>query len=515
MQNEGAITAITAKRLTLALVAAGAIGGAIGAITVNHNNAVASGAAAAPAQAAFIATPAAAAPGQSTGAPAPVAAGVVLPDFTTIVARNGPAVVNIRVVGSTKTAVQQRGGPQFDENDPFYEFFRRFQGPQNPRAQRDRPVFGAGSGFIISPDGVILTNAHVVRDAKEVTVKLQDRREYRARVLGSDPKTDVAVLKIDAKNLPVVPIGRSSDLKVGEWVLAIGSPFGLESSVTAGVVSAKGRSIGQETQVPFIQTDVAVNPGNSGGPLFNTKGEVIGINSQIYSQTGGYMGLSFAIPIDVAFRIKDQIVATGKVQHAKLGVSVQEVNQGFADSFRLDTVEGALVANVEKGGAADKAGIKSGDVIRKLNGEPIVQSGDLPALLSTAKPGDSVALDVWRDGKVVRINARLASADDKPLAAEREAVAATDGSAKLGLALRPLDPNERRQSGIATGLVIEDANGAAAAAGVQAGDVLLSVNGRPVNSLEQVRDVVGKSSKSVALLIQRGSDKIFIPVRIG
>ncbi len=516
MHNEGAITAITAKRLTLALVAAGAIGGAVGAIAVNHNNAVATGAAAAaPVPAAFIAAPAAAAAPAQPGAPAPVAAGVVLPDFTTIVSRNGPAVVNIRVVGSTKTAMQGRGGPQFDENDPFYEFFRRFQGPQNPRAQRDRPIFGAGSGFIISPDGVILTNAHVVRDAKEVTVKLQDRREFRARVLGSDPKTDVAVLKIDAKNLPVVPVGRSSDLKVGEWVLAIGSPFGLESTVTAGVVSAKGRALPDESNVPFIQTDVAVNPGNSGGPLFNTKGEVIGINSQIYSQTGGYMGLSFAIPIDVAFRIKDQIVATGKVQHAKLGVSVQEVNQGFADSFRLDTVEGALVANVEKGGAADKAGIKSGDVIRKLNGQPIVQSGDLPAMLSMSKPGDQVALDVWRDGKIVRIDARLASADDKPLATEREAVAGVDNSARLGLALRPLEPNEKRQSGIASGLVIEDANGAAAVAGVQPGDVLLSVNGRAVNTLEQVRELVGKSNKSVALLIQRGGEKIFFPVRIG
>ncbi len=446
-----------------------------------------------------------------------MAAGVVLPDFTQIVSRNGPAVVNIRVVGSTKTAMQGRmpPGQQLDEDDPFYEFFRRFQGPQNPRAQRDRPVFGAGSGFIISPDGVILTNAHVVRDAKEVTVKLQDRREYRARVLGSDPKTDVAVLKIDAKNLPVVPVGRSSDLKVGEWVLAIGSPFGLDSSVTAGVVSAKGRSLPDDSNVPFIQTDVAVNPGNSGGPLFNTKGEVVGINSQIYSQTGGYMGLSFAIPIDVAFRIKDQIVATGKVQHAKLGVSVQEVNQGFADSFKLDSPEGALVANVEKGGAADKAGIKSGDVIRKLNGQPIVASGDLPAMLSMAKPGDKVALDVWREGRIVRIDARLGNADDKAQPAEREAVASADGSAKLGLGLRPLDPNERRQSGIATGLLIEESNGAALSAGVQPGDVLLSVNGRPVNTVDQVRDVVGKSSKSVALLIQRGADRIFIPVRIG
>jgi serine protease Do len=515
MHNEGAVTAITAKRLTLALAAAGAIGGAVGAIAVNHNNAVASNAAiAAPAPLVAAAPAIAAAP---VAAPAPVAAGVMLPDFTQIVAHNGPAVVNIRVTGSTKTAGEGRiqRGPQFDEDDPFFEFFRRFQGPQNPRGQRERPVFGTGSGFIISPDGVILTNAHVVRDAKEVTVKLQDRREFRARVLGSDPKTDVAVLRIDAKNLPVVPVGRSSDLKVGEWVLAIGSPFGLESSVTAGVVSAKGRSLPDDSNVPFIQTDVAVNPGNSGGPLFNTKGEVVGINSQIYSQTGGYMGLSFAIPIDVAFRIKEQIVATGKVQHAKLGVTVQEVNQGFADSFKLDSPEGALVANVERGGAADKAGIKSGDVIRKMNGQPIIASGDLPAMLSIAKPGDKVSLDVWRDGKVVRIDARLANADDKADPAERQDAGAVDNSSKLGLALRQLDPNEKRASGIASGLVIEDASGAAANAGVQPGDVLLSVNGRAVNSVEQVREVVGKSSKSVALLIQRGSDKIFIPVRIG
>jgi len=514
MQKEGAVSAISAKRLTLALVAAGAIGGAVGAITVNHNNAIAERAPAT--AAAVVSAPAvAAAPVVAAPPPVPVAAGVMLPDFTAMVARNGPAVVNIRVIGSTKTAGGQRM-PQFDENDPFYEFFRRFQGPQqNPRAQRDRPVFGAGSGFIISPDGVILTNAHVVRDAKEVTVKMQDRREYRAKVLGSDPKTDVAVLKIEAKNLPVVPIGKSSDLKVGEWVLAIGSPFGLDSSVTAGVVSAKGRSLPDDSNVPFIQTDVAVNPGNSGGPLFNTKGEVVGINSQIYSQTGGYMGLSFAIPIDVAFRIKDQIVATGKVQHAKLGVTIQEVNQGFADSFKLDSIEGALVSNVERGGAADKAGIKPGDIVRKLNGQPIVQSSDLPSMLSLAKPGDKANLEVWRDGKIVRIDARLADASDKANDDDDTELASADSPSRLGLALRPLDPNERRQSGIASGLVIEDANGAAANAGVQPGDVLLSVNGRAVNTVDQVRDVVGKSSKSVALLIQRGANKIFIPVRIG
>jgi serine protease Do len=515
MQNQSAVTAITAKRLTLALAAAGAIGGAVGAIAVNHNNAVASSAAAAAQAAApsnYVAPP-------SPIAPAGTQVSMALPDFTQIVSRMGPAVVNIRVVGSTKTALSGQGraqrGPQFDEDDPFFEFFRRFQGPQTPRGQRDTPVFGAGSGFIVSPDGVILTNAHVVRDATEVTVKLQDRREYRAKVLGSDPKTDVAVLKIDAKNLPVVPIGKSNDLKVGEWVLAIGSPFGLDSTVTAGVVSAKGRSLQDDSAVPFIQTDVAVNPGNSGGPLFNTRGEVVGINSQIYSQTGGYQGLSFAIPIDVAYKIKEQLVATGTVKHAKLGVTVQEVNQGFADSFKLESPEGALVSNVERGGAADKAGIKSGDVVRKLNGQPIVASGDLPAMLSTAKPGDKVTMDVWRDGKIVQLSVRLGDASEKAPRGEREEVAGADNPSKLGLSLRPLDPAERRKSGIASGLVIEDAGGPAANAGVEPGDVLLSINGRPVTSIDQVRDVVAKSSKSVALLIQRGSDKIFIPVRIG
>ncbi|HBF49721.1 MAG TPA: peptidase, partial [Massilia sp.] len=256
-------------------------------------------------------------------------------------------------------------------------------------------------------------------------------------------------------------------------------------------------------------------PGNSGGPLLNTRGEVVGINSQIYSQTGGYQGLSFAIPIDVAARIKDQIVATGKVQHAKLGVSIQDVNQGFADSFNLDSPEGALVANVERGSAAEKAGLKSGDVVRKVNGQPIIGSADLPGTLAVAKPGDKVALDVWRDGKIVRLNAVLANADDKPALDEREEIAASDKGAKLGLILRPLEPVERRQSGIASGLVIEDARGAAAIAGVAPGDVLLSVNGKPVTSVDQVRDVVGKSSKSVALLIQRGNERIFIPVRIG
>ncbi|MCS0632554.1 Do family serine endopeptidase [Telluria mixta] len=508
MPNQGTVTAITAKRLTLALCAAGVIGGAVGAIAVEHNNATAAAAAAATAAAATPA-PVAATPAPVTGNPA----GTALPDFTRIVSHNGPAVVNIRVVGTTK--VSQRQMPQFDEDDPFFEFFRRFQ-PQQPRGGNGRGelVYGAGSGFIVSPDGVILTNAHVVRDASEVTVKMQDRREYRAKVLGTDPKTDVAVLKIDAKNLPVVPLGNTRNLQVGEWVLAIGSPFGLESTVTAGVVSAKGRTI-DNNGVQFIQTDVAVNPGNSGGPLFNTRGEVVGINSQIFSQTGGYQGLSFAIPIDVAVRIKDQIVATGKVHHAKLGVGLQDVGQSFADAFKLDSPDGALVSNVERGGAADKAGLKSGDVIRKVNGQPIISGGDLSAMVSVAKPGDKLALEVWRDGKVVQLNATLGNANDKPDPYDRDNLAGNDGGGKLGLALRPLDPVERRQAGLPSGLVIEDAGGAAQAAGVQPGDLLLAVNGKPVSSVAQVREVVGKSSKSVALLIQRGDEKIFIPVRIG
>ncbi|NGZ84273.1 Do family serine endopeptidase [Duganella aceris] len=501
----------TLKRAAVAVAVLGVIG-AGGAVVVQQSSATA---------AATTAVPVAAAVAPSAAPVAVPAPGITLPDFSVIVAHNGPAVVNISVTGSTKTSYdgnegQARGNDPFAD-DPFYEFFRRFQGqmPQQGRGgQRATPTHGLGSGFIISADGVILTNAHVVRDASEVVVKLTDRREFRAKVLGSDPKSDVAVLKIDAKNLPVVPLAKGNDLKVGEWVLAIGSPYGLDNTVTAGVVSAKGRSL-PDGNVPFIQTDVAVNPGNSGGPLFNTRGEVVGINSQIYSQTGGYQGLSFAIPIDVANKIKTQIVATGKVVHAKLGVTVQEINQGFADSFNLATPEGALVSNVEKGGPADKAGLKPGDVIRTLNGQKIVSSGDLPAMVSLATPGEKVSIDVWRQGKLVQLGAVLGNANDKVAAAETERADPASAKLRLGLSLRPLDPAEKRQSGIANGLLIEDAGGAAANAGVMPGDVLLSVNGRAVGSIDQVREVVGKAGKSVALLVQRGEDKIFIPVRLG
>ena len=499
---------VSMKKVAWALTAAGVLGMAGGALAMKgaqvvktSNDTPAVALAAAPAAAITTAPDSA----------APTPAG--LPDFAQIAAAQGPAVVNVSVVGTTKT----RGrAPQLDPDDPFYEFFRRFGMPQMPNdGGRGQVVRGQGSGFIVSADGVILTNAHVVADAQEVTVKLTDRREFKAKVLGSDKSTDVAVLKIEARNLPTVKLGSTKDLRVGEWVLAIGSPFGFENSVSAGVVSAKSRSLGgEEARVPFLQTDVAINPGNSGGPLFNSRGEVVGINSQIVSASGGYQGLSFAIPVEVANKVRQQIESGGKVQHAKLGVLVQEVNQSFADSFKLDKPEGALVANVEEGGPAAKAGLRSGDVILKFKGQPIVSSADLPALVDQSLPGDKVQLEVWRHGKRETLNATLGNASDKAQAkADGDEAGAPQG--KLGLALRPLQPEEARQIGTREGLLIEDVGGPAAQAGVRAGDVLLAVNGTPVSSVEQVRAVVAKTEKSVALLVQRGRDKIFVPVRIG
>jgi serine protease Do len=443
------------------------------------------------------------------------------PDFSSIVQRHGAAVVNISVVGKVaenQTGVASRSFQGMDPNDPFYEFFKRFGVPGLPGGGFDdapaTPTRGQGSGFIVSADGIVLTNAHVVKDASEVVVKLTDRREFSAKVLGSDARTDVAVLKIDAKNLPVVPLGGASDLKVGEWVLAIGSPFGFENSVTAGVVSAKGRSLPDDSLVPFIQTDVAVNPGNSGGPLFNGRGEVVGINSQIYSRTGGYQGVSFAIPMELALKVKDQIVATGKAQHARLGVSIQDVNQTLAESFHLDKPQGALVASLQPGGAAEGAGLKVGDVILQLNGQDVVASGDLPALIGQSLPGEKVALGVWREGKTMSIDVKLGDADEKVAAVAQADVA--DDPGRLGLALRQLAPEEQRQAGVRGGLVVESVQqGPAALAGVQKGDLLLAVNGSPVKDVAQVQAALAHSRKSLALLIQRDGDQIFVPVRLG
>ena len=493
---------LTPRRLVWAMIAAGAISAAgVGALSLTRAHAAAPMAPNAVAQ-------------------APV---MTLPDFSQIAARNGAAVVNISVTGMTKTSdedsaqgptARRHAIPGLDPNDPFFEFFKRFQGPNGVMpGQTPMPTRGQGSGFIVSSDGLILTNAHVVSEAKEVMVKLNDRREFKAKVLGADPKTDVAVLRIDAKDLPTVPLGSARDLKVGEWVLAIGSPFGFENSVSAGVVSAKGRSLPDDSFVPFIQTDVAVNPGNSGGPLLNTRGEVVGINSQIYSRTGGYQGLSFAIPIDLATRVKDQIVATGKASHARLGVAIQEVNQTFADSFHLDKPEGALISSVDKGGPADQAGLKSGDVILKVNGQAIVASADLPTLIGAATPGDKVSLEVWRQGRREQFSAKLVDSSDKAQKVAEANPAA--GQGRLGLALRSLKPQEQRGTGIEQGLVVENVSGPAAAAGIQPGDLLVAVNGTPIQSIDQVRTIVAKSGKSVALLIERDGDKIFVPVRIG
>ena len=436
-----------------------------------------------------------------------------LPNFTSIVQQQGPAVVNISVTSKLeKTAFPQqgRGMPKLDPDDPFSQFFRGMPMPRN-----DVPSRGQGSGFIVSADGIVLTNAHVVADASEVRVKLTDKREYKAKVIGTDKRTDVALIKIEPTGpLPSVKFADPNRLKVGEWVVAIGSPFGFENTVTAGVVSAVGRSLHDDSAVPFIQTDVAVNPGNSGGPLFNTRGEVIGINSQIYSRSGGYQGLSFAIPVEVAQHIERQVLDTGRVRHARLGVTVQQVNQTLAESFKLPKPQGALVANVDPNSPAGKAGIESGDVVMAVNGTPIVDSVDLPAMVGLALPGDKLSLQLWRQGAQRTVNATLADAKPDATVAKAESEA-TAPRGRLGLALRPLQPEEKRESGLASGLVIEGVTGASERAGIRPGDVLLAVNGKTVGSVNEAREAAAKSEKSAALLVQRGEIKIYVPVRVG
>ncbi len=451
--------------------------------------------------------------GESTSAPESAPQAMVrgtLPDFTALVERFGPAVVNISVTGTIKTA----GGPQipdlpgFGPDDPFRQFFRSL-----PRQPRDVPMRGEGSGFIVDPNGIVLTNAHVVNDAKEVTVKLTDRREFTARVLGKDTASDIAVLKIDAHNLPTVRLGRTSDIKVGQWVVAIGSPFGFENTVTAGIVSAKGRTLPGGGYVPFLQTDVAVNPGNSGGPLFDLNGEVVGINSQIYSNSGGYEGVSFAIPIDVAMNVSQQLQAHGHVTRGKLGVMIQEVNQSLADTFGLERPRGALIAKVEDGGPASGAGLKPGDVILGVNGQQIESSTELPARIAALEPGTDAKLEVWRDRKERDITVRIGTLAETQVAGNSDDSDSESG--RLGLAVRPLTPDEQRESDIHKGLVVESASGAAAEAGIREGDVILSANGKEVNSVEDLRKIVKKSDKHVALLVQRGDTQIFVPVASG
>ncbi|HEU4600320.1 MAG TPA: DegQ family serine endoprotease [Steroidobacteraceae bacterium] len=444
---------------------------------------------------------------------APVVNRAGLPDFTGLVQQYGPAVVNIDVVGKSQPVADF---PGMSPNDPFYEFFRRFGRPM-PRGGEGPREHGEGSGFIVSPDGYILTNAHVVSNADEVTVRLTDRREFTAKVIGVDEKTDVALIKIDAKNLPTVRIGDPSKLRPGEWVIAIGSPFGFDNSVTAGIVSATSRSMpGESNFAPFIQTDVAVNPGNSGGPLFNLNGEVVGINSQIYSRTGGYMGLSFAVPINVANDVREQLVKYGKVTRSRIGVSIQDVSAQLAESFGLDRPRGALVGMVEDNSPGEKGGLKPGDVILSVDGTAIDTSAQVPGLIANKKPGSNVSLEVWRDGSTKKLNVR-----PEEIKGDGERVASNDSANqdetdKLGLAVRPLQPDEKRDAKTQGSLVVENVAGPAQEAGVQPGDIILGVNGKPVKTVDDLRTAAKKrNGKVVALLIERENSQIFLPVRIG
>jgi serine protease Do len=440
----------------------------------------------------------------------PLPAGTLLPNYRAIVQRQGPAVVGVTVSGLHNVTASD--GPSV-EDDPFFGFFRGLPGfrmPPGGGGGGAMPFRGQGSGFIVSADGLVLTNAHVVRDAKNVTVKLSDRREFAAKVLGSDPATDIAVLKIDAKGLPTVTLGDASAVQVGDWVLAIGAPYGFEQSATQGIVSAKGRSLPGDGVVPFIQTDAAVNPGNSGGPLFDAAGRVIGINAQIYSQSGGFQGLAFAIPVDVALRVKDQIVAHGHVDHARLGVMLQDVSAPLAESFGMKSPDGALVSSVAPGSAAAKAGLKAGDVITAIDGDAVHVAGDVSSRIGSAKPGERLTLVLWRDKSRVDVPLTLGRAES----GAAQAAAATDGE-KLGLALRPLDRDELRSAGLDHGLLVEQAGGPARMAGIEPGDVLLALNGKPVTRIEQVREALRSHPKQVALLVSRDGQQIFVPVALG
>ena len=440
---------------------------------------------------------------------------MLLPDFTQLVEQEGAAVVNIQASrdAGARNPADSAGmdQSQFPDNDPFYEFFKRLV-PNMPSEPQDAEEnFNFGSGFIISPDGYILTNTHVLAGMNNIKVLLNDKREYSAKLVGSDAQSDVALLKIDAQDLPTVKVGNPKQLKVGEWVAAIGAPFGFDNSVTAGIVSAKGRSLPNENYTPFIQTDVAINPGNSGGPLFNLRGQVVGINSQIYSRSGGYQGLSFAIPINVAAQVKDQLLAHGKVTRGRLGVVIQEVNQALAESFGLDRAQGALVSRVEDASPAAAAGLEVGDVILKFNGQPVSASAELPAKVAAIAPGTKARLEVWHKGEVRTLDVIVGELPQAQPAGDNK-LAADKG--RLGVAVRALDPREEQEAET-KGLLVLEASGPAAHAGIRAGDVILSVNGKPVQSVDALHKLIDAAGKRVALLIQRNDARIFVPIELG
>ena len=449
-----------------------------------------------------------------------------LPDFTELVEKQGASVVNI---STTQTVRNNARGAQpfpFDENDPMFEFFRRFiprqpGSPAFPCLPREQESRSLGSGFIVAADGYILTNAHVVDAADEILVRLTDKREFKARVIGADKRTDVALIKIEASGLPSVRLGDPNLLRVGEWVVAIGSPFGFDNSVTAGIVSAKGRSLPQENYVPFIQTDVAVNPGNSGGPLFNLKGEVVGINSQIYSRSGGFMGISFAIPIDMAMEVQNQLRAHGKVSRGRIGVVIQELNKELADSFGLNKAQGAAVNAVEKGGPADRAGVEAGDVILKFDGKTIVNSSDLPRIVGNTKPGSKVPMQLWRKGSLKEVSVVVAEISDEKntVRAARNVRPAERPANRLGLVLSEPSADQRRELKISSGLLIEDVRSSNSRVDLRPGDIILALISRGENielkSVDQFNRLLAQFDKSanVTLLVRRGEQQTFVTIK--
>ncbi len=446
-----------------------------------------------------------------------------LPDFTPLVEQASPAVVNISTRQKLPDRAMARGQLSIPDLEGLPPMFRDFlersipQVPRNPRGQL-REAQSLGSGFIISNDGYILTNNHVVADADEILVRLSDRSEHKAKLVGADPRSDVAVLKIEAKNLPTLKLGDSNKLKVGEWVLAIGSPFGFDHSVTAGIVSAKGRSLPNESYVPFIQTDVAINPGNSGGPLLNLQGEVVGINSQIFTRSGGFMGLSFAIPIDVALNVADQLKKAGKVSRGWLGVVIQEVNKDLAESFGLDKPSGALVAQLVEDGPAAKGGLQVGDVILSLNGQSINESADLPHLVGNMKPGDKINLDVIRNGQRKSLSMAVGSLpDDDEEIASMGAPGAERSSNRLGVTVADLTAEQRKSLDIQGGVVIKEVqDGPAAVIGLRPGDVITHLDNKAVTSTKVFADVAKAlpKNRSVSMRVLRQGRASFITFKL-
>jgi len=504
------------------------------------------------------ATAPASTPAPAVAPVAPVAVpGVNLPDFTTLVDKVGPSVVNIRTTTRVSSSNDLRGLPPGMDDGDMSEFFRRFFGipmpgtPGSPRGgggsgggsgggdqggdgggsqgNRSAPQdnspdspdnseqsSGVGSGFIMSADGYVMTNAHVVDDADTIYVTLTDKREFKAKLIGVDERTDVAVVKIQANSLPAITVGDSNKVRVGEWVLAIGSPFGLDNTVTAGIVSAKGRDTGD--YLPFIQTDVAVNPGNSGGPLINMAGEVIGINSQIYSRTGGFMGISFAIPIDEAMRVADQLKTTGKVTRGRIAVAIGEVTKEVADSLGLPKAQGALVSSVEAGGPADKAGIQPGDIILKYNGHDVATATDLPRMVGDTKPGTKATITVWRKGESRDLPITIAEMQpDKVAKTEAKKTPPPKASASntLGIAVSDIPADQKKALKLTNGVMVDAVEGPAARAGFQKGDVILRIGDTDITSAKQFDAVVQNvdPSKMVAVLVRRGDNTQFVPLR--